>query len=110
MFGGSLSWPGRYIAQRIVKARMKKKEFRTSVWMAVTAVLNMFIYVGTLITGLVKGNATLIALALIMPILFWFYWYYTDRLCNWWSARKALSHPDRDKLLSLRKSVLGLKD
>jgi uncharacterized membrane protein (GlpM family) len=109
MFGGASVVPGRYIAQKIVKARMKKKEFRTSVWMAVTAVLNMFIYLGTLVTGLVTGSAKLVALALVLPIVFWFYSYYTDRLRNWWSARKALSHPDRERLLLLRQSVLGLK-
>jgi hypothetical protein len=110
MFGGALSWPGRYIAQAVVKARMKKKEFRTSVWMAVTAVLNLFVYLGTLIAGMITGNAKTVALALVLPIVFWFYFYYTDRLRNWWTARKALSHPDREKLLSLRQSVLGLED
>lgn len=110
MFGGALSWPGRYIARVVVEARIKKKEFRTSVWMAVTAVLNMFVYLGTLVTGLFTGSAKMVALALVLPIVFWFYFYYTDRLRNWWSARKALSHPDRDRLLSLRQSVLGLKD
>jgi hypothetical protein len=110
MFGGALSWPGRYIAQAVVKARMKKKEFRTSVWMAVTAVLNLFVYLGTLIAGMITGNAKTVALALVLPIVFWFYFYYTDRLRNWWTARKALSHPDREKLLSLRQSVLRLED
>jgi ABC-type long-subunit fatty acid transport system fused permease/ATPase subunit len=89
---------------------MKKKEFRTSVWMAVTAVLNLFVYLGTLIAGMITGNAKTVALALVLPIVFWFYFYYTDRLRNWWTARKALSHPDREKLLSLRQSVLGLED
>lgn len=100
--GMLLRWPSAWLSHWVAGRKVKKREFFTSVIMGVNTIVNFLLYLGIALAGLVAGAPWLISLALLMPILMWFYTFYRERLQYWSMARRAMRLPHRTELLKMR--------
>lgn len=108
--GGVLSWPVRRLSRYLAGKLVKKKEFYTSILMGI-GYLGGMIYILLLLTmGLVSRSAWLVAAALLVPLLTWFFLFYRDIWARWWAARRANNHPQRAELLELRGAISYASD
>jgi len=103
--GYILSWPVQALAQWVTKNKVKKREFRTSILLGVGAIGNLFYYIIVFSVGLFMGWPILVSTAIMLPLLTWFSFFWNERLAQWHAARAALKHPDRDKMLAMRKVI-----
>ena len=103
--GYILSWPVQALAQWVTKNKVKKREFRTSILLGVGAIGNLFYYIIMFLVGLFMGWPILVSTAIMLPLLTWFSFFWNERLAQWHAARAALKHPDRDKMLAMRKAI-----
>ena len=108
--GGVLSWPVRRLSRYLAGKLVKKKEIYTSILMGI-GYLGGLIYILLLLTmGLVSRSAWLVAAALLVPLLTWFFLFYRDIWARWWAARRANNHPQRAELLELRGAISYASD
>jgi hypothetical protein len=85
--------------------KVRKKEFYTSVRIAVGFLTAIPYYLLLLLAAVLSGNPAWIALALGLPLFGWFAELYRDAWQRWLAARKALRHPQRQALLHAREQI-----
>ncbi|MBL7827923.1 MAG: hypothetical protein JNJ57_14935, partial [Saprospiraceae bacterium] len=105
LVGYILSRPAHLLSSYVCKKAVKKREFYTSVLLGVRTLINFLIYVTFVLSGLISGMTWLIAMAFLMPILIWVFVFYRERFHHWRMARKAWSHPNREKIMLLRNAI-----
>jgi len=110
LIGGVLSWPVRLLARYLAGRSVKKKEFFTSVLMGIGHFSGMVYILLLLAAGLISRSAVMIAAALMVPLLTWFFLFYRDVWARWWAARRANKHPKRAELLELRGAISYASD
>jgi 1-acyl-sn-glycerol-3-phosphate acyltransferase len=103
--GGVLSWPVRWLANFATNKLVKKREFRTSILLGVAYLSGLLYCAIFLAAGLITGSPMLISLALLLPLLAWFYLFYREIFARWMAAGKAVKHPLRKELLALRRAI-----
>lgn len=106
--GFLVGWPVRALARWVAQKTVKKREFYTSILMGVAMVAGAFYFLGLLLIGLLSGASWLVSVALLMPVLVWVSMFWKETMLRWEFARKAKAHPERERLLSMRKEVWNL--
>ena len=101
------SYPLIRLARYVSRRKVKKREFRSSVHLGVAYVASLVFYPLYLLAGLLTGNPWWIALTLALPVLGWFSMFYRENWSRWFNARQALRHPERGKLLEMRRMISG---
>jgi glycerol-3-phosphate O-acyltransferase / dihydroxyacetone phosphate acyltransferase len=105
LFGYISVWPLYKFAQRFTASKIKKPEFKTSVYIGVAGLLGHVYLLIFLLVAFLVGNPYAIAAAILLPLFWWFAFIWRD----WWrisrAASKALHHPQRAELLALRKRI-----
>lgn len=107
VLGSLINWPVRTFAMSVSKSKVKKREFFTSVYMGLSTLGNFVYFLILMLAGLIAAKPGLISLALLLPIITWFSVFYQERWAKWLAARKALAHPDRANLLSIRQAIMA---
>ena len=101
LIGLPVRWLVYHTAHRVVK----KREFYTSVLMGLAVIYGGFYLLGLVVTGFMTNMPGLITFALLMPLLAWLSIFWKETLLRWRAALKAKIHPERENLLSLRKTI-----
>lgn len=104
LLGYITSFPIGWIARRVATAKVKKKEFYSSVILGVGTIAGMAYYPLWWIAALLTLHPGWIALALALPLLGWFALVYGEAWQRWKAARRALEHSSREVLLARRPS------
>jgi hypothetical protein len=100
LLGYVTAWPVLAVARGVTRRYVRKKEFETSVWMG-TGFLFGLVYYGLWIIGaLISWSPGWIAFSLLMPLLGWYNMHYREHFGRWLRMRRALAHPDREKLVA----------
>ena len=103
--GFLIGWPVRLLVYGTTRKLVKKREFYTSVLMGLAVIFGGFYLLGLVITGFVLDSPAVITFALLMPILAWLSIFWKETLVRVRAALKAKNHPDREKILGLRKGI-----
>lgn len=93
------------LARYVTRKKVKKREFHSSVHLGVAYLGSVVFYPLCLLAGLLSGSPWWIALALALPALGWFSMFYRENWSRWYEARRALQHPERARLLEMRKEI-----
>ena len=105
LLGYLSSWPLVRLAKYVADAKVKKREFYSSVRMGIGLLAGMPYYLLLILTCLFTGEPLWIALGLSLLLLGWFAQFYMDMWRRWRAARKALASGERERLLSLRSGI-----
>jgi len=103
LLGFLIGWPLRWVVYQIAQKVVKKREFYTSVLMGLAVLLGGIYAGGLFIVGLLLNASWLITLSLLMPLLVWISSFWKESQLRWKNAQRAKTHPEREKLLSLRR-------
>jgi glycerol-3-phosphate O-acyltransferase / dihydroxyacetone phosphate acyltransferase len=106
ILGSILSWPIRALAQYITRKKVSKREFRTSILLGVGTLGTFFYYILLFLVGICLGWPILVSTAILLPVFTWFSIFWNERLTHWRNARRAMQHPDRDKLKAMRAAII----
>ncbi len=99
------SYPVIWLGKSIADAKVKKREFYTSVRMVTSNVFGTVYYLLWILIALIFWAPWPVALALALPLLGWFAMFYRENWARWLASRRALQHPDRERLLQLRRQI-----
>lgn len=99
------SWPLMRLAHGVAKSKVKKREFFTSVVLGTGFLGGLVYYPLLVLIALFTRSVSWISLALALPLLGWFFMFYREIWKRWWAAQRAIHHPDRARLLTLRKHL-----
>lgn len=105
ILGFMIGWPVRWLVYFTARKVVKKREFYTSVLMGLAVVYGGFYLLALVLTGLFTNTPGLITLALLMPLLAWVSIFWKETMLRARAAWKARNHPDRERLLALRKAI-----
>jgi glycerol-3-phosphate O-acyltransferase / dihydroxyacetone phosphate acyltransferase len=94
--------PLEYLAEWVTRTKIKKREFKSSIYLGVEHFGGLVWYGLWLLVSLFTFNPFWIALAGLLPVLGVFSLWYRDVLADFWSARKARRHALRSTLLAQR--------
>lgn len=103
--GWSSSWPVRAFCFWLAGSKVRKKEFYSSVVLGASFIGSVVYY------GLLCGAAALaggwrgLLLALLLPLLGWFYLLYKEAWLRFREAWAAKRHPEHAALLALRREI-----
>ena len=101
------AWPVSRLSNYVAAAKVRKREFYSSVLMGVGFLAGVPYYFLLFLISLFTLNPFLIAIGLMLPLLGWFSLLYGDWWERWQLARRAAAHPDRAVLLELRRVAAG---
>ncbi len=101
------AWPVSRLSNYVAAAKVRKREFYSSVLMGVGFLAGVPYYFLLFLISLFTLNPFLIAIGLMLPLLGWFSLLYGDWWERWQAARRAAAHPDRAVLLELRRVAAG---
>jgi len=105
LFGYITALPVLTMSWGVTRYFVRKKEFVTSVWMGVGYLFGLLYFGLWLLASLISWNPWWIAVALFLPLLGWYNMHYREHFGRWWRMRRALAHPDRERLMALRVSA-----
>jgi glycerol-3-phosphate O-acyltransferase / dihydroxyacetone phosphate acyltransferase len=97
--------PIRLLSDWLVKNKVKKPEFTTSVHAGVGILFGALWYGAVAIWGFLSGHPYLIALTLSLPLLGWFVNLYLERASNFFRAGRAKNLPQLGQLQQLRAAL-----
>jgi glycerol-3-phosphate O-acyltransferase / dihydroxyacetone phosphate acyltransferase len=96
------SQPVNQLSKWVARTKAKKREFFSSVYLAVGFVSGLFYYTGLLVAGLCTAHPLWIGVALLAAPMGWFALWYQEAFGRWREARRAAGHSSRAELLALR--------
>jgi len=97
-------------AKYVADTKVSKHEFYGSVRMGVGFVAGMVYFPLVFCISLFSGNALIIGLAILLPVLGWFAMVYRESFIRWYEARRAVKHPNRMALLEQRAALMQFWD
>lgn len=97
------SWPIMRLSHGVANAKVKKKEFYSSVVIGVGFIAGLLYYGALLLFCVSTLNPYWIALGLTLPLLGWFSMFYRELWARWKAAKTAERHPEKENLLAIRK-------
>lgn len=95
-------------AKIVAEKKVTDDYYYGSVRLGVGFIVGLLYFPLILILSLFSGNAMVVGLTLLLPVLGWLAMAYRESFICWMEARRALRHPDRIKLLEERLAVLEL--
>ncbi len=102
-------WLGRLpvagLANYVVDNKIKKKEFKSSIFLGIEMFVGFFWYFILVIISLFSLNPAVIGVALVLPLLGWFSVVYKEVFDRIRMVLKANGHPQRDVLLQQRAAL-----
>jgi 1-acyl-sn-glycerol-3-phosphate acyltransferase len=102
------AWPVKRFSQGLVAAKVKKKEFVTSVLMGSGFMFGFLFYILLLLISLFTQRPVLIGLALLLPGLAWFSMFYIELWRPWKNCQKAQKHPKKPYFQQKRAAILSM--
>jgi glycerol-3-phosphate O-acyltransferase / dihydroxyacetone phosphate acyltransferase len=99
------AWPVRQLAHGLSEKKVKKREFKSSVIIGAGFIGGWVYYLLLFLISLGTAQPLWIGLALLLPGLGWFSMFYRECFEEWFAARKALRHPQRQQLRGLREKL-----
>jgi 1-acyl-sn-glycerol-3-phosphate acyltransferase len=105
LIGYLSSWPLIRLTEYVADTKAKKREFYSSVRIAVGLLAGMPYYLTLILICLFTGSPWWIALGLSLLLWGWFAQFYMDIWKRWRAARRAARHPQKPELLRLRNEI-----
>lgn len=99
------SWPVRAAGRWASAQFAKKREFKTSIWLAVGYLTGLLYYTLLAVVSLFTWSPRWIALAFALPALGWYGMHYREHFRRWWGMRRAQALPNRKALLDLHRRI-----
>ncbi|MBU6342359.1 MAG: 1-acyl-sn-glycerol-3-phosphate acyltransferase [Bacteroidetes bacterium] len=107
------SWPIIGLARWGTDRLVKKREFKSSIWMGIGFFTGVIYYGLLFLVGILTCHPFWMGLTLSLPFLGWFYMFYRDMWVGWRASRKALDSTERNAILLQRadlKAAFGQGD
>ena len=108
--GWLMRFPVIWLAEFVVDNKIKKKEYKSSIYLGIEMFFGFFWYLSVVCLSLFSRNPALIGVAFLLPLLGWFSVIYTEVFCRIKMVLKVKSHPQRAALLRQRAAVKLLYD
>ena len=106
--GFLLRAPIAYAFDYIIRTKIKKREFKSSVLFALHLLVSPLYYIALILAAAFTANPYIVAAALAAPLLGWISVSYREVWREFFNALKATLHPQRDAFLAMREQVWEL--